>query len=48
MKKKGEAKQGEKTYQIRPLFKDKFRPQVSLNSTIKYVFMIAGFYCKRK
>ena len=26
-KKRGETKQGEKTYQIRPLFKDKFRPQ---------------------
>ena len=28
-KRKGETKQGEKTYQIRPLFKDKFRPAVS-------------------
>ena len=26
-KKRGETKQGEKTYQIRPLFKDKSRPQ---------------------
>ena len=26
-KSKKEAKTGEKTYQIRPLFKDKFRPQ---------------------
>ena len=29
-KKSKDQKQGEKTYQIRPQFKDKFRPQVSI------------------
>ena len=37
MKKAKENKQGEKTYQIRPLFKDKFRPQEAKEKLEKVV-----------
>jgi hypothetical protein len=35
-KKSKDQKQGEKTYQIRPQFKDKFRPQVSIKLCLTF------------